>query len=59
MALFCNVRFDCVIQSIDVETIYDVPIKMMDEGLDKVTLEKFNIKESSLILINGKISSIN
>ena len=24
----------------------DVPIKMMDEGLDKVTLEKFNIKES-------------
>ena len=46
LALFCNVRFDCVIQSIDVETIYDVPIKMMDEGLDKVTLEKFNIKES-------------
>ena len=46
LALFCNVRFDCVIQSIDVETIYDVPIKMMDEGLDKVTLEKFKIKES-------------
>ena len=43
LALFCNVRFDCVIQSIDVETIYDVPIKMMDEGLDRVTLEKFNI----------------
>jgi CTP synthase len=46
LALFCNVKFDCVIQSIDVETIYDVPIKMMDEGLDKVTLEKFKIKES-------------
>ena len=43
LALFCNVKFDCVIQSIDVETIYDVPIKMMDEGLDKVTLEKFKI----------------
>ena len=46
LALFCNVQFDCVIQSIDVETIYDVPIKMMDEGLDKVTLEKFKIKKS-------------
>ena len=35
-----------MIQSIDVETIYDVPIKMMEEGLDKVTLEKLKIKET-------------
>ncbi|MFL2632172.1 MAG: CTP synthase [Candidatus Marisimplicoccus sp.] len=46
LALFCNVKLDCVIQSIDVETIYDVPIKMRDEGLDKVTLQKLKIKES-------------
>ena len=46
LALFCNVKFDSVIQSIDVETIYDVPIKMMEEGLDKVTLEKLKIKET-------------
>jgi CTP synthase len=46
LALFCNVKLDCVIQSIDVETIYDVPMKMRDEGLDKVTLQKLKIKES-------------
>ena len=46
LALFCNVKLDCVIQSIDVETIYDVPIKMREEGLDKVTLQKLQIKES-------------
>ena len=46
LALFCNVKLDCVIQSIDVETIYDVPMKMRDEGLDRVTLEKLKIDES-------------
>ena len=43
LALFCNVRVEAVIQSIDVETIYDVPIKMMDEGLDKVVLNKLKL----------------
>ena len=46
LALFCNVKFDCVIQSINVETIYDVPIKMMDEGLDSVTLKILNLKKT-------------
>ena len=46
LALFCNVKLDCVIQSIDVETIYDVPIKMREEGLDRVTLKKLSLKES-------------
>ena len=44
LALFCNVRVEAVIQSIDVETIYDVPIKMMEEGLDKVVLNKLKLK---------------
>ena len=43
LALFCNVRVEAVIQSIDVETIYDVPIKMMEEGLDKVVLNKLKL----------------
>ena len=47
MALFCNVKYEAVIQSIDVNTIYDVPLKMLDEGLDKVVLNrlKLNPKE--------------
>ena len=44
LALFCNVREDAVIQSIDVGTIYDVPIKMLEEGLDKVVLNKLKLK---------------
>ncbi|WP_420601049.1 CTP synthase [Flagellimonas sp.] len=40
LALFCNVKQEAVIQSIDASTIYDVPILMQQEGLDKVALEK-------------------
>jgi len=44
IALFCNVSPEAVIPSIDAETIYDVPILMKKEKLDKVVLKKFNIK---------------
>ena len=44
LARFCNVKEDCVIQSIDASTIYDVPNLMLDEGLDRVVLDKLNLK---------------
>lgn len=44
LALFCNVKREAIIQSIDVETIYDVPLKMSEEGLDHVVLEKLDLK---------------
>ncbi|MRT93253.1 CTP synthase [Ancylomarina sp. 16SWW S1-10-2] len=43
VALFCNVDPRAVIQSIDVETIYDVPLKMREEGLDAIVLEKLGL----------------
>ena len=43
LALFCNVKKEDVIQSIDAETIYDVPNLMFDEGLDKVVLKKLQL----------------
>lgn len=43
VALFCNVNIGNVIQSIDVCTIYEVPIKMQEEELDKRVLEKFGM----------------
>ncbi len=56
LALFCNVKPEAVIQSIDVDTIYDVPIKMLEEGLDKVVLNKLKLKpKSSLDLENWKV----
>lgn len=46
LALFCNVKVEAVIQSIDASTIYDVPNLMLEEGLDTVTLQKLNLKNS-------------
>ena len=43
VALFCNVSVNSVIESIDVPTIYEVPIKMREEELDVTVLEKLNL----------------
>lgn len=43
IALFCNVSADAVFQSIDVPTIYEVPIKMHEQHLDEVVLRKTGI----------------
>jgi CTP synthase len=45
LALFCNVKKEAVIQSIDAESIYDVPNLMAEEGLDTITLKKLNLKD--------------
>ncbi|MEE4260678.1 MAG: CTP synthase [Bacteroidales bacterium] len=44
IAQFCNVTEDSVIESIDAETIYDVPILMKEEKLDIVVLNKTHTK---------------
>lgn len=43
LALFCNVKKEDVISSLDAETIYDVPNLMFYEGLDKVVLNKLDL----------------
>ena len=56
LALFCNVKKEDVIQSIDAETIYDVPNLMFEEGLDKVVLGKLKLsseKQPQLIAWNN------
>ncbi len=45
LALFCNVEREAVIQSIDAETIYDVPLMMYEEGLDRVVMKRLKITE--------------
>ncbi|MSR07486.1 MAG: CTP synthase [Gemmatimonadetes bacterium] len=35
IALFCNVDFGCVIEARDVHTIYQVPLLLHDQGLDR------------------------
>ncbi len=43
IALFCNVNINAVIESIDASTIYDVPLLMMKENLDKTVLAKLKL----------------
>ena len=43
VAKFCNVNINAVIESRDAETIYEVPILMQNEELDKVVLEKLGL----------------
>ena len=43
IALFGNVHPNDVIESLDVCTIYDVPMKMLEEGLNIQVLKKFHL----------------
>jgi CTP synthase len=47
LALFCNVKREAVIQSIDASTIYEVPNLMLQEGLDVVALKKLNLPKKA------------
>ena len=43
IALFCNVEQECVIESIDAKTIYEVPLLMLKEKLDTVVCKKLKL----------------
>lgn len=44
VALFCNVTPDAVVESIDVPTIYEVPLRMHAQHLDEVLLSKLGVE---------------
>ena len=43
VASFCNVDLECVVQSEDMPSIYEVPVSMQRQGLDAVILRKIGI----------------
>jgi CTP synthase len=45
IALFCNVRPEAVIEAIDVETIYEVPLIFERQGVDKLISRHFGLKD--------------
>ena len=62
ISLFCNVEPENVIQSVDVKSIYEVPIKYDQEKLDKKILNIFGLKEknkANLKIWKDIISKIN
>ncbi|MGE0091073.1 MAG: CTP synthase [Bacteroidales bacterium] len=44
VALFCNVKPNAVIESIDAKSIYEVPLLMVKEKLDELALKKFKLE---------------
>lgn len=45
VAKFCNVSRDAVVQSMDQPTIYEVPIRMQEQGLDTTILKKLGVAD--------------
>ncbi len=45
IALFCNVSGDSVIQNLDLNTLYEVPIALEKEGLAKVVCRKLGLED--------------
>ena len=43
VASFCNVDLDCVIQSEDLPSIYEVPVNMQNQGLETAILRKMDV----------------
>jgi CTP synthase len=61
LALFCNVDVDSVIEAIDAESIYDVPVLMRNERLDRVVLSKLRLpdrKEPDLRVWNAFLQKL-
>ena len=49
IALFCNIREECVIQGLDVSSIYEVPQRYSEQGFDKQVLKIFGIEDNKVL----------
>ena len=47
IALFCNVNVNSVFQALDVKTIYDVPLHLLEENADEIVLTKLKIPKKN------------
>lgn len=47
IALFCNVSKNSVINAIDASTIYQVPLNMNKEGIDKIIMKRFAFEDKT------------
>ncbi|OLD94191.1 MAG: CTP synthase [Gemmatimonadetes bacterium 13_1_20CM_4_69_16] len=44
IALFCNVDFGCVVESPDVRSIYEIPLKLHEQGLDREVCHRLHLE---------------
>ena len=49
IALFCDIDKDAVIQVVDAESIYEVPLTLKEQGLDDIVVERLGLNAVNLI----------
>lgn len=50
LALFCNVDEDCIIENLDADSLYEVPLMLRREGLGKIVCRKLGMEEKTMEL---------
>ncbi len=45
IGLFCNVQPDCVIENLDLETLYEVPLALEEQGFAKVVCRRLGLED--------------
>ena len=44
LSLFCNVRYECIIQNKDLSSLYEIPLALEEEGLAEQVIKRLKIK---------------
>ena len=44
IALFCNLDFNCVVESPDVRSIYEIPLRFLEQGLDREVCDRLRLE---------------
>ena len=47
IGLFCNIPGECVIQNLDLDTLYEVPLALEAEGLAKIVCKRLGLKDKT------------
>ncbi len=50
LALFCNVDEDCIIENLDADSLYELPLMLRDEGLGRIVCRKLGMEEKPMEL---------
>src|SRR5216110_3529563 len=54
IAQFCNVDFGCVVESPDVKSIYEIPLKLHEQGLDREVMQKLALERPTPALVTWR-----
>lgn len=60
IAMFCNVSLENVVESVDVKSVYEVPLKMKEQNVDSIVSEffKFKLKSSTHSKLNNIVKHL-